>query len=50
MLGELLDPLRAPDFALEQRQLDDVKVFVEVGDLVEVLGLNLAARLAHAAG
>ena len=50
MLGELLHSLRAPDFALEQRQLDDVKVLVEVGNLVEVLRLDLAARLAHAAG
>ena len=50
MLGEGLHLLGAPDLALEQRQLHDVEVLVEVGNLVEVLGLDLAARLAHAAG
>ena len=50
MLGERLHLLRAPDLALEQRQLHDVEILVEVGDLVEVLCLDLAARLAHSAG
>ena len=49
MLREGPDRLGAPDLALEQRQLDDVEVLVEVGDLVEVLGLDLAPRLAQAA-
>ena len=49
MLGEGPHLLRASDLALEQRQLDDVEVLVEVCDLIEVLCLNLASGLAHAA-
>jgi hypothetical protein len=44
---ENLHRVHATYLFLQQRQLDNMEIFVQIGDLVQILGLHFVPGLAH---